>query len=65
MIAKAPKLYDKLLNIYKIQYDIRKNQKKNITVQNIPENLPIDLYLDEDEDHLPPMPALKGDEEVK
>ena len=65
MIAKAPKLYDKLLNIYKIQYDIRKNQKKSITVQNIPENLPIDLYLDEDEDHLPSMPALKGDEEVK
>ena len=26
-------------------------------------NLPIDLYLDEDEDDLPPIHALEGDEE--
>ena len=31
----------------------------------MPENLPIDLYLDENEDDLPPMPALEVDEEVK
>ena len=33
----------------------------------MPENLPIDLYLDEDEDEddLPPILALEGDEEVK
>ena len=29
----------------------------------MPENLPIDLYLDKDEDDLPPMLALKGDEQ--
>ena len=29
------------------------------------ENVPVDLYLDEDGDDLPPMPALAGDEEVK
>ena len=29
------------------------------------ENLPIDLCLDEDEDDLPPIPALKGDEKVE
>ena len=31
----------------------------------MPENLPIDLYLDENEDDLLPMPALEVDEEVK
>ena len=31
----------------------------------MPENVPIDLYLDEDENYLPPMPALEIDEEVK
>ena len=34
-------------------------------VQNIPENLPIDLYLDENGDDLSPLPPLEGDEEVK
>ena len=31
----------------------------------MPENVPIDLYLDEDENYLPPMSALEIDEEVK
>ena len=66
MIAKASELYDKLLSICKTQYDkLTEVQKKRIKVQNIPQNLPIDLYLDEDEDDLPPIPALEGDEEVK
>ena len=66
MIAKTSELYDKLLSIYKTQYDkLTKAQKKRINVQSIPENLPIDLYLDEDEDDLPPIPALEGDEKVK
>ena len=38
---------------------------KKLKVQDMPENLPIDLYLDEDENYLPPMPALEIDEEVK
>ena len=50
VIAKAFELYDKLLSIYKTQYDkLTKRQRKRIKVQNIPENLPVDLYLDEDE----------------
>ena len=62
MIAKGSELYAKLLRIYKTQYDnLTKAQKKRIKVQNMPENLPFDLYLDEDEDYLPP---LEGDEEV-
>ena len=36
-----------------------------IKIQNIPENFFIDLYLDEDEDDLPPMLRLEDDEEVK
>ena len=64
MIAKASELNDKLLNIYKTQYDkFTKAQKKRIKVQNIPQNLPMDLYLDEDD--LPPMLPLESDEEVK
>ena len=62
-IAKAFELYDKLLSIYKTQYDkFTKAQEKRIKVQNIPESLPIDLYLGEYEDDLPP---LQDDEEVK
>ena len=34
-------------------------------VQNEPENLPLALYLDEDEDDVPPRPVLKCDKEVK
>ena len=42
-----------------MQYDNpTKAQKKRIKVQNIPQNLPIDLYLDEDD--LPSMPPLEG-----
>ena len=48
---------------YETQYHkLKKSQKKRIKVQNVPDNLPIDLYLDEDVDDLPP---LEGDEEVK
>ena len=55
-------LQNKLLNIYKIQYDkLTKAKKKRIRIQNVPENLAIDLYLDEDD--LPPI--VGGDEKVK
>ena len=55
MFDKALELYNKLLNIYKTQYDkLTKAKKKRIKV---------DLYLDED--NLPPITALEGDEEVK
>ena len=57
-------LQNKLLNIYKIQYDkLTKAKKKRIRIQNVPENLAIDLYLDEDD--LPPMSSVGGDEKVK
>ena len=36
-----------------------------INILNRPENLPLDLYLDEDEDDLPQMLPLEDDEEVK
>ena len=41
----ALELYNKLLSIYKAK-------KKRTKVQNVPENLSIDVYLDEDD--LPP-----------
>ena len=64
MVTRAHELYDKLLNIYKTQYDkLTKAQRKRIKAQNVPENLPIDLYIDEDD--LPAMPALEGNDEVK
>ena len=64
VINTALESYNKHLNIYKTQYDKpTKAQKKRINVRNVHENLPINLYLDEDD--LPPMPALEGDEEVK
>ena len=54
----------KLLNIYENENDkLRKKQKKRIQVQNEPENVPVDSYLDED--NLPSMLALEGAEEVK
>ena len=70
MPDKAHKLYNKLLNIHKTQYDkLTKAKKKRIKVQNIPEKLPIDLYLDadgnEDEDVSTPMSSLDGNEKVK
>ena len=59
MFAKAFELYDKLLNKCKTQND------KNIKAKNIPENLTIDLYLDEDKCDLPQILPIEGDEEVK
>ena len=38
-------------------------RKINIKVKNIPKNLNIELYLDEDEDDLPQIAPLEGDEE--
>ena len=38
-------------------------QKKKMKALNGPENLTLDLYLDEDEDDLPCMPTLTDDEE--
>ena len=61
MIDTALELYSKLLNMYKTKYNkLTKAKKKTIKVQKVPENLPIDLYLDEDDLSL--MPALKVDE---
>ena len=63
MFSTAHELYDKLLDICKTQYDkVTKAKKNRIKAQNTPEELPIDLYLSEDEDDLPP---LEGDEVVK
>ena len=54
----------KLLNIYENENDkLRKKQKKRIQVQNEPENVPADSYLDEN--NLPSMLALEVVEEVK
>ena len=65
MLATVSELYYNLLNVYTAQRNkLTKVQKKRMKVQNWTENLPIDLYLDEDEDDLPPMPPLKDDEEV-
>ena len=50
-----------LLNIYTTQYDnVSDDQKKKINVQNRPESVTLDFV----EDDLPPMPPLKGDEEL-
>lgn len=52
-----------------LNYDklTKAHHKKKIKVQNVPENLPIDVCLDQDEDdgNLPPMTALDGDEDIK
>ena len=62
----ALELHNKLLNIYKSQYDkLTKARKKRIKVQNLPENLSIDLHLDGNEGDLPPIHALEGDEDSK
>ena len=54
----------KLLNIYENENDkLRKKQKKRIQIQNEPENVPADSYLDEN--NLPSMLALEVVEEVK
>ena len=65
MLTTVSELYYNLLNVYTAQCNkLTKVQKKRMKVQNWTENLPIDLYLDEDEDYLPPMPPLKDDEKV-
>ena len=64
MLDTALGLYSNLLNIYKTQYGkLSKAKKKRIKVQDVPENLPIDLYLVEYD--LPPMPVLERNEEIK
>ena len=64
MLNTAHELYDKLLNIYKLNMiNFGKPHKRSRYA--LPKNLPSDSYLDEDEDDFPPMPALEGDEEVK
>ena len=53
MLYIALKLRNNLLNMYKNQDDKLTNaKKKRRKVQNVPENLAFDLYLDEDD--LPP-----------
>ena len=48
VLDSALALYNKLPSIYQNQYDkLTKAQKKRIKFQNMPENLPIDLDLDE------------------
>ena len=64
MFDTALELYNKLLIIYKTQYDNPpKAKKKRIKVRDVPETFPIDLYLDGDD--LPPIPPLEGNEEAK
>ena len=59
------KLYDKLLHIYKTQYNKNKlskqDNKKKINVLKRPENVTLDFA----DDDLPPILALEDDEEVK
>ena len=62
MINTASKLYAKLLNIYKTQYNkLSEDSKKIITALSKPEMLSLDFI----EDGLPPMPPLEGDKETK
>ena len=65
MLVTAFELYDKLVNIYTTQYDKLTKAQKRIKIQNRPENLAVDLYLDENEDDLLPILALEDDEEAK
>ena len=52
VINTASKLYDKILNIYTIQYDnLSEYQKKTVNVVHRPKNLTPDF----DEDNLPEM----------
>ena len=63
VLNRVFELYNKLPDIYKTQYDkFTKAHKKRIKVQNVPKNVRINSYLDEDD--LPPMPSPEGDEEV-
>ena len=65
VINTASKLYDKLLNIYKTQYNKNKlseqDNKKKINVLKRPENVTLDFA----DDDLLPILALEEDEEVK
>ena len=65
MLVTAFESYDKLVNIYTTQYDKLTKAQKRIKVQNRPENLVIDLYLDENEDDLLPILTLEDHEEAK
>ena len=67
MLAAASGLHEKFLNTNAAQYDkLSVAQKIRIQVLYRPQNLILDLYLDEDEDNLPPMPLLEDNkEEVK
>ena len=65
MLVTAFESYDKLVNIYTTQYDKLTKAQKRIKVQNRPENLVIDLYLDENEDDLLPKLTLEDHEEAK
>ena len=61
VIVTVSELY-KLSNICTTQYEkLTKTQKKRMKVQNGPENLATDLYLDEGEDDLSPMSSLEDD----
>ena len=62
MINTASKLYAKLFNIYKTQYDkLSEDSKKMITALSKPEMLSLDFI----EDGLPPMPPLESDKKTK
>ena len=57
-------IYNKLLEYMKHNMsNLRRKEEKDKKVQNVPENVSIDLYLDKDD--LSPNPPLEGDEEVK
>ena len=57
-------IYNKLLEYMKHNMiNLRRKDEKDKKVQNVPENVSIDLYLDKDD--LSPNPPLEGDEEVK
>ena len=70
MFDTSLKLYNKVLNKIKIEIKvkikinkIKKSNKKRIKVQNVPENLPFEFYIDGDE--LPLMSSLEDDKVVK
>ena len=59
MINTVSKLYNKLLNIYKTQYNkFSEDLKKRVNVLNKPEKLILNFDECEDEDDLPPMPIM-------
>ena len=65
MLNTVFELYNKLLNMYKPQYDkLTKAQRERIKVQNMPEDWSIDLYLDKDEGEIPPALELEGTKEI-